>query len=41
MEKSFLKNYFGRFIIQNAGHWVQQEQPHKTFELIIKFYKKL
>lgn len=41
MEKGFLKNYFGRFIIQNAGHWVQQEQPDKTFELIIKFYKKL
>ena len=41
MEKSFLKNYFGRFIIKQAGHWVQQEQPNKTFELIIKFFKKL
>ena len=41
MENIFLKNYFGRFIIKKAGHWVQQEQPNKTFELIIKFLKKL
>ena len=41
LELSFLKNYFGRFIIKQAGHWVQQEQPNKTFELIIKFFKKL
>ena len=41
MENTFLKNYFGRFIIKQAGHWVQQEQPNRTFELIIKFLKKL
>ncbi len=41
MENVFLKNYFGRFIIKQAGHWVQQEQPYKTFELIIKFLNKL
>ena len=41
MENVFLKNYFGRFIVKNAGHWVQQEQPNKTFELVIKFLKRL
>lgn len=41
MENIFFKNYFGRFIIQKAGHWVQQEQPNKTFEIIINFLKKL
>ena len=41
MENVFLKNYYGRFIIKQAGHWVQQEQPNKTFDLIIKFLKKL
>ncbi len=41
MENVFLKNYYGRFIINKAGHWVQQEQPDKTFEIILKFLKKL
>ncbi len=41
MENIFLKNYFGRFIIKKAGHWVQQEQPNKTYDLIINFLKKL
>ena len=41
METVFLSNYFGRFVINQAGHWVQQEQPYKTFEVIIKFLKKL
>ena len=41
MENVFLKNYYGRFIIKQAGHWVQQEQPNKTFDLILKFLKKL
>ena len=41
MESSFLKNYFGRFIIDKAGHWVQQEQPNKTFKAIINFLKKI
>ena len=41
MENVFLKNYYGRFIIKQAGHWVQQEKPNKTFDLIVKFLKKL
>ncbi len=41
MESFFLKNYFGRFIIDKAGHWVQQEQPDKTFKAIINFLKRV
>ena len=41
MENVFLSNYFGRFIVKQAGHWVQQEQPKKTFELIMKFLNKI
>ena len=41
MESLFLKNYFGRVIINNAGHWVQQEQPDKTFNAIINFFKTI
>ena len=41
MESLFLKNYFGRVIINKAGHWVQQEQPNKTFNAIINFFKKI
>ena len=40
MENVFFKNYIGRFIVKQAGHWVQQEQPNETFNLIIKFLKK-
>ncbi len=41
MENVFLKNYYGRFIVKRAGHWVQQEQPNETFNLIIKFLRKI
>ena len=41
MESLFLKNYFGRVIINKAGHWVQQEQPDKTFNVIINFFKTI
>ena len=41
MENVFLKNYYGRFIVNQAGHWVQQEQPNETFDLINKFLKKI
>ena len=41
MESMFLKNYFGRVIIDKAGHWIQQEQPDKTFNAINNFFKKV
>ena len=41
MESFFFKNYFGRIIIDKAGHWVQQERPNETFNAIINFFKKI
>ena len=37
--KKFFTNNFKAFIIEKSGHWVQQENPKKTFEIIINFYK--
>ena len=37
--KSFFTNNFKPFLIDNSGHWVQQEQPKKVFELLNNFYK--
>ena len=34
-------NFYGKLIIEEAGHWVQQEAPEKTTEGIIGFLKKL
>ena len=39
--KDFFNNYYGTVIIDKAGHWVQQEQPKKTFEAIYNFHKRL
>ena len=33
------KNFYGIKIVKNAGHWVQQEQSKKVFELLNNFYK--
>jgi len=35
----FFTNYFKTFIVDNAGHWVQQENPKKTFTIMNNFYK--
>ena len=34
-------NFYGKSIIEEVGHWVQQEAPEKTTEGIISFLKKL
>jgi len=34
-------NFFGKAIIEEAGHWVQQEAPKKTTDAIINFLEKL
>ena len=36
-----IENYFGRVIINKAGHWVQQEKPTETFKEIISFLYKV
>ena len=39
MEKILCANYCGRHIIENAGHWVQQENPDKVIKTLLDFYK--
>ena len=34
-------NFLGKLIIEEAGHWVQQEAPKKTTDAIISFLEKL
>ena len=34
-------DFYGKMIIEKAGHWVQQEAPKETTEGIISFLKKL
>ena len=38
--KKFFYNLYDIVIITKAGHWVQQEQPYKSFKAINNFYKK-
>lgn len=37
MEKSVCTKFHGVHLVDNAGHWVQQEQPEKVIELLLKF----
>ena len=37
MESAACEDYRGSFFLDHAGHWVQQEQPEKTNELLIQF----
>ena len=39
--KKFFKKFYGIFLIKKAGHWVQQEQPDKTFDTMNNFYKRI
>jgi len=39
MENILCANYCGRHIIENAGHWVQQENPNKVIKTLLDFYK--
>ena len=39
MENRLCTNYYGRHILKNAGHWVQQENPNDVVETLLNFYK--
>ena len=39
--KNFFTNKFKVFIVKGAGHWVQQERPKRTFDIINNFYKSI
>lgn len=40
MEQKLCSNYKGTYIIQNAGHWVQQEKPQEVAKVLINFYNQ-
>ena len=37
----YCTNFKGSFVIENAGHWVQQEQPNEVNRIIGNFLKQL
>jgi pimeloyl-ACP methyl ester carboxylesterase len=37
MQKTACTRMVGFHLVDDAGHWVQQEQPGKVTELLIKF----
>ena len=37
--KNFFTNNFKAFLVDNAGHWVQQENAEQTFKIMKNFYK--
>ena len=39
MEQKLCSNYKGTYIIQNAGHWVQQENHVDVAKTLIDFFK--
>ena len=41
MQESACSDFRGAHLVDGAGHWVQQEQPERTAELLIDFLKQL
>ena len=41
MQKSATTNMLGCFFVDNAGHWVQQEQPDEVIKLVLNFNSNL
>ena len=39
MENDLCINYCGRHILQNAGHWVQQENPDDVSKTLLNFFE--
>jgi len=40
VETSLTTRYQGTFLIEGAGHWVQQEQPEKVCHLLLQFLER-
>ena len=40
VEGSLTTRYQGSFLVEGAGHWVQQEQPEKVTQLLLDFVKR-
>jgi pimeloyl-ACP methyl ester carboxylesterase len=41
MQGSACTDFRGVHLVQGAGHWVQQEQPLRTTELLLAFYRRI
>ena len=37
MEQEACTDFRGSYFVDGAGHWVQQEQPEKTNEILLAF----
>jgi pimeloyl-ACP methyl ester carboxylesterase len=40
LESKLTTQYQGTYLIEDAGHWVQQEQPYKTVNIFVEFLTK-
>ena len=40
MEQKFCSSNKSSNIIQNTGHWVQQENPQEVVKVLINFYNQ-
>jgi len=40
MQKSACTRMLGFHLVDGAGHWMQQEQPEKVSELLLKFLRE-
>ena len=38
---STMSNFRGIELVENAGHWVQQENPEEVNKLILEFLSKI
>ena len=41
MEKTIDRNFLGSYLVEGAGHWVQQESPGKVFAILKNFLKEI
>jgi pimeloyl-ACP methyl ester carboxylesterase len=41
MQATSCTDFRGVHLVEGAGHWVQQEQPARTSELLLKFYREI
>jgi pimeloyl-ACP methyl ester carboxylesterase len=41
MEREACTDYRGTHLVDGAGHWVQQEQPGRVAELLLRFFEKI
>ena len=39
MQKNVCTDFRGAHLVPGAGHWVQQEQPERTAELLTRFLR--